>query len=636
MSYYPFFQEYLDFTSGVQENGFTSCRCPFHDDTHPSAGVDIEKGVFYCHACALSLSAARFLAKIEDLTYQEATTLIDALKRSQNMYSNEANWSSVPVPYRRKFHDLSEESLQSDIASKAIVQDYAESRGLILETLKATNIGWLPAHKTHWKRESIVVTYTGPYGICAIRYRDQDGNKGGEPGSWMTLWGLDSLEDYEEAVVIVEGESDRLRLLQELKELEVGIKVVSTPGVSIKKEWLRDLANISTCIHMPQADDASTKAIQGLQNLLKDRYKILRLPWKRGQVGKDFCDWMVYNEGNSSDMIRTLQGMAREGNRRIIYSGAEFERIVEEDEEPVLISNLWKTNQFMIIGGQQKHKKTYLVLNLMRTLLTGGSFLGIPEFQAEVNPEDITFVFVEEEGDKHDLKQRAQKILGGTPWQEQTWWIHRSGIKISEDADILWLIAELEKLNTRKYMVLVADPFQMLHNLDEDKASDMRAVYENINTILYRFPNLSIAILYHFGKAGKIEDTWNALRGSSRAGGSADVGLFIDKVSDKELRLKIDGRTFKPVEAPDGSDIFTLVFHDEECLIQLKGISQKAKDLFPTIVEVVDQMFNSPTVSFVKISEIALRAKTAQKLVKMAIKTVPDKYRLDGALIYEI
>ena len=32
-------------------DGEGTCCCPFHDDRNPSCSINIEKGVFFCHAC---------------------------------------------------------------------------------------------------------------------------------------------------------------------------------------------------------------------------------------------------------------------------------------------------------------------------------------------------------------------------------------------------------------------------------------------------------------------------------------------------------------------------------------------------------------------------------------------------------
>ena len=70
-------------------------------------------------------------------------------------------------------------------------------------------------------------------------------------------------------------------------------------------------------------------------------------------------------------------------------------------------------------------------------------------------------------------------------------------------------------------------------------------------------------MLHHFSKNGTINDTWNALRGSSRIAASADLGIFLQNRESKEpvgVKFRLDGRTLKDLKAHDGGDIFKTIF----------------------------------------------------------------------------
>lgn len=67
------FQHYDIPEPGYGERRF---RCPSHDDSHPSASVNRQEGVWFCHACGSGGTAAQIVMDKEGITYVEATKFI--------------------------------------------------------------------------------------------------------------------------------------------------------------------------------------------------------------------------------------------------------------------------------------------------------------------------------------------------------------------------------------------------------------------------------------------------------------------------------------------------------------------------------------------------------------------------------
>ncbi len=59
MKYYDIFAKYID--NIVPDKNEQLVRCIFHDDTNPSLSINIEKGLFYCHACRIGGDINEFL-----------------------------------------------------------------------------------------------------------------------------------------------------------------------------------------------------------------------------------------------------------------------------------------------------------------------------------------------------------------------------------------------------------------------------------------------------------------------------------------------------------------------------------------------------------------------------------------------
>jgi len=54
-------------------------RCPFHDDTSPSATVFLDGANFYCHVCTLSLGVVEFEARFSNVDWDRAQKSIAAV-----------------------------------------------------------------------------------------------------------------------------------------------------------------------------------------------------------------------------------------------------------------------------------------------------------------------------------------------------------------------------------------------------------------------------------------------------------------------------------------------------------------------------------------------------------------------------
>jgi DNA primase len=53
-------------------SGWAKMKCPFHDDSHASAGVNHEEDVFNCLACEISGDIYNIIQKIEKVDFREA------------------------------------------------------------------------------------------------------------------------------------------------------------------------------------------------------------------------------------------------------------------------------------------------------------------------------------------------------------------------------------------------------------------------------------------------------------------------------------------------------------------------------------------------------------------------------------
>lgn len=65
--------EYYEFDlTKARGSGWSTIRCKFHNDRHPSARVSLAKNAFWCPACGVKGDAIGVIREREHLEYREA------------------------------------------------------------------------------------------------------------------------------------------------------------------------------------------------------------------------------------------------------------------------------------------------------------------------------------------------------------------------------------------------------------------------------------------------------------------------------------------------------------------------------------------------------------------------------------
>lgn len=553
-----FYEQYVVSKGSENASGFISCKCPFHHDKNASAGYNVNSGVFHCFACEdRTWTPTAFLVELCGMSWHDASYRVDEYRREHGLIEKDDATLSKVILARPVWEVMVGKAQANMSEHSQLVTEYMNARGISYQALVDAGVGMLPASETEWKRDSLVFPYTYNNKVCGVRLRDALGNKRSLTGSHMTLWGIDSITDDTRTVVVVEGESDRLRLMSELSN--VSIAVVSCPGNQFKREWVREFQGIERVIVIPQSDEASRNLITTTTSALKSKVVVVSLPWKRRQTGKDICDWMHHN--NAEELLKLLHnagGLYR--TQSMTGHELEVQAKLNADQAP-LINALVKRQQLALVVGPEKSLKTWFVFNMARTVLKPSEpFLDIPTYVGPATPGRV--LIVEEEGTAGNLYDRACMVFHDVEnWRDRVTWWHRRGVRIDEES---W-IEELEQA-CEGIDLLILDPMQDLHSAgNENDASEMVPFWNNIRRLMMRFPDMAIVLIHHFNKTGLIEQKWKAIRGSSRTGGTADVGFFLERKMVKDeptriVRFCLDGREIEDNLSPDGKEVFEITF----------------------------------------------------------------------------
>ncbi len=548
----------------IKEDGFTvqSLKCLYHSDRKPSATVNVKSGFYVCHVCG-SFSPYRFLVEIAGIAPEDASYFINDYLRE--LYVKDERTGSylrafphydpshtyIPTPgQEEEFEEFIKEAKACLRPELSIVQEYITARGIKYEMLERFEWGYVPHDEEAGQVECLVVPFRVRGKIRAIRGRAYDGRKGAVKNSRFSLWNLDSLEGMSQAV-IVEGESDALRTIQALEACGVDIPVVSVPGNNFRKEWKREFEGIRTVYLIPQDDDASANFVRSALAVLgEERCKVVELPWKRGDVGKDICEWLTRNNHTDQELVELIP-LEEHQDRFSRYYRVE-ELLKREPAEPDwLVRGMIARGQKILVQGPPKQMKTWFVLSLLKALSRGENVCGVPFWKTTVS--GIKAVMVEEEHSTNALIQRVQQSLAGT---SNIVIPHRTGVKLlpknPEFEDLLKFIDEFRP------DLLVLDPLRSFFDGDENDSSVMQQVFAPLNMLLRKYPHMAVVVVDHTAK--KPSDVLvYASRGSSVKGAEMDGVIDIRKFQkDEDVGVVVTGE-FRDAETVEN---LSLKFED--------------------------------------------------------------------------
>ncbi|ADH61214.1 regulatory protein DeoR [Thermoanaerobacter mathranii subsp. mathranii str. A3] len=531
----------------IKEDGFTiqSLKCLYHDDRKPSATVNIKSGFYVCHVCG-SFSPYRFLVEIVGIAPEDASYFINDYLRELYVKDErtgryihafphyDPSHTYIPTPgQEEEFEEFIKEAKARLRPELPIVQEYITARGIKYEMLERFEWGYVPHDEETGQVECLVVPFRVRGKIRAIRGRAYDGRKGAVKNSRFSLWNLDSLEGKSQAV-IVEGESDALRTIQALEACGVDIPVVSVPGNNFRKEWKREFDGIRTVYLIPQDDDASANFVRSAIAVLgEERCKVVELPWKRGDVGKDICEWLTRNNHTDQELVELIP-LEEHQDRFSRYYRVE-ELLKREPAEPDwLVRGMIARGQKILVQGPPKQMKTWFVLSLLKALSRGENVCGVPFWKTTVS--GVKAVMVEEEHSTNALIQRVQQSLAGT---SNIVIPHRTGVKLlpknPEFEDLLNFIDDFRP------DLLVFDPLRSFFDGDENDSSVMQQVFAPLNMLLRKYPQMAVVVVDHTAK--KLSDVLvYASRGSSVKGAEMDGVIDIRKFQkDEEVGVVVTG-----------------------------------------------------------------------------------------------
>lgn len=267
------------------------CQCPFHEDNHPSMGIDLERGIYHCFSCGRK-------GKIESL-YKEFTG-IDIFPKNNRVdaftkFSRPTFEYQYHIPKRKVIYlNYDRTTLVSALQSEECV-NYLNKRGISLELAHKANFLYAKDTRINTTRflDRLCIPIYEKGNLVSIEGRKIDSNSQGpkvlypKNTSVNLLYDIDNL-DFNSDVFAVEGLMD----LFVLRSCDYFTNSTSIFGANVTKRQLEQIEKCKRFIYIYDLDEAGRKTIEQLRSSGLDNIYILRIPSSYGGVPlKDVGDF---------------------------------------------------------------------------------------------------------------------------------------------------------------------------------------------------------------------------------------------------------------------------------------------------------------------------------------------------------
>ena len=95
--------------------GWQKIKCPFHSDSHASAGVSLGDNIFVCHGCGIKGNGFNIIKLHEGVTYREAIKIAEGItgESYKSLRRVPSLGRRVPNEARNKSRNGSKDSIRS-------------------------------------------------------------------------------------------------------------------------------------------------------------------------------------------------------------------------------------------------------------------------------------------------------------------------------------------------------------------------------------------------------------------------------------------------------------------------------------------------------------------------------------------
>jgi len=235
--------------------------------------------------------------------------------------------------------------------------------------------------------------------------------------------------------------------------------------------------------------------------------------------------------------------------------------------DPWLIVGLIRAGAVEFIAGEPKAAKTWLAMDLMLAIATGGKAIG--EFQATLGAVS----YLSPETDVEDARTRLCALAAGRGidirgLEDRIHLAPSTGLALMDLASVATLVASIrtdEAASGNKTTLVVLDPLRHLFDGDENSSETAGAVMRNVRA-LRDVLDCAIVIVHHSAKQGKdsgARSSGQRMRGSSAFHGGHDGGIYLEDAKEPSVQKRT-------------------------CTVRVSNRKGKGAGIFPMVLDIKD------------------------------------------------
>lgn len=413
------------------------------------------------------------------------------------------------------------------------IREYLNNRGITDEAIEKFQLGYGLVYGSNW----ITIPIKDSDGeIKFFKLRRDPFNDLANPSKYMTYKHGDAVEGESasgifneellntnpEIIVITEGEFDCMLLNSR------GIPSISfTTGAGTLAERLvdklKDIKTIAICYDNDQAGkEGMEKLARRLYETLRDsEINVINLGDLIDYEG-DITDFIINSENGEDKLVRAIKKYLP--SELITAKSLCAKHFNNKDKW--IISRILPQEGITLISSQPKSYKTWMILYMAKCLSEG-----TPLFN-KFNCKKSKVLIINEENSDRLIHDRSNKI--GLNESNDVIFRNLHGIRIDKKEDIRYLQSLIER---ERFNVMVFDNLVRVHGKEENSASEMRIIFENLKELLKM--GTSIIITHHQNK-GYFSTGSRGYRGSSEISAFVSCGFSIEKTRENNKIILIN------------------------------------------------------------------------------------------------
>lgn len=480
-------------------------RCPFHDDRLPSLAVNLEKGVWKCHAGCGEGGVLDFEERFSRCDRETAKANVRELMGEPRLFSRGEKAEAV-----YQYHD-------------------AQGR-LVFEKLRFPS-------KRFVQRRPTAKGYEYRLGDCR-----------------KPLYRLPEVLVANE-IIVCEGEKDADNVRAALSQVKLpeGARVAVTTNFDGASCWRQEYAPFfagKKAVVLADNDEAGRKhATQVAASVYAYAagVKVVNLPGlpEKGDVSNFLA------KQPASDLVRvvneTPQWHPPAPEQKLFLAAPKFVSQAR-DEIDWLVPGVIERGANGVISAVPKGGKSWVAADLAISLALASEWLGFGVLRP------VRVALVSREDNPALTAWRIRHLVEGKPAAEPGLLGENLYINTRQQSSELMLDNPEEMAEVLAALKLVRpgfaifDVFNVLHQADENDAQEMRAVLRQFSRIQSEV-GCAIAVVHHWNKADQGSIT-QRLRGSSAIAGWAEwlVGISTTDEASKTRRMEFELKAAQPPE----------------------------------------------------------------------------------------